>query len=365
MTGGGNRPRREEELAAALHEVSNALTVILGTVETAASLAEDEGVRAPLKTALARARLANRIVREAIEAETVAEPPRRIRDVVLDAASGLAIEAARSRVEVAVYLEPALLEQATDAPSSLLQILTNLLMNAIAASPAAGRVSLDARCGPTIATIAVTDEGAGIPEERRLGLFVDGVSTRPGGAGIGLRHAAALSATLGGALTLASGATSGARFELAWPWVSDAAKRRESTLERSRILIVEDDAAVVELLQTALGLLGAELVVARRRTELTAALAAAPFDAVLVDLSPIEGDVHATLSALRGAAPRGALVVMSGDASAGNLLPEGLGVRLVRKPFSVGDLVRVIATNEGAPAPAHRTVASRRRAGFS
>jgi two-component system sensor histidine kinase HydH len=66
------------------------------------------------------------------------------------------------------------------------QVLWNLVRNALQASPAGStitvRVSLDAR----EITLAVDDEGAGVPDDVGSRIFEDYFTTRTHGAGIGL-----------------------------------------------------------------------------------------------------------------------------------------------------------------------------------
>ena len=71
------------DLAGALHEISNALTVVLGWIDRArvASEARDEVERA-LHIAADRASMARGIVRRAIGADAPAEPPSAVSSVV-------------------------------------------------------------------------------------------------------------------------------------------------------------------------------------------------------------------------------------------------------------------------------------------
>jgi len=113
--------------------------------------------------------------------------------------------------------------------------------------------------------------------------------------------------------------------------------------EGTRILVVEDDLHVTQLLEAALVARGAEVTIARNQKELEEALTGEPHDAVLVDLSPIAADPDAAIAALRKSSPNAALVVISGSAVE---LPAPLregNVRFVRKPFEVGEIVAVLA----------------------
>ncbi len=365
------------EHAGALHEVSNALTVILGWIERAREARGAELERA-LDIAASRARGARVIVRTAIGAAVSADEgaaadgaSSQLGGIIDDAVTALEPEARRARVHLRAAVDPGVDRRPVPAGSALNQVLTNLLLNAIAMSPRGGAVQVDASADGDRAVITVADEGPGVPVERRATLFTDGVSTRPGGAGIGLRHSAALAAAAGGALSLAP-SDRGARFDVRWPlagaWPrpsalppagppdagspapldaeppsSVAPPRRAPgvSLDGLRILLVEDDDAVVELLDTALTARGATIVSIREAHDLPGALATGPFDAALLDISPIQRDVSGAVSAVRSASPDVHLVVMSGSVVRVPDL-EGCGASWVRKPFEVREIVEAL-----------------------
>lgn len=365
-----------QELAIALHEVSNALTVIVGCIERAQGEQGPELGRA-LGVAASRARDARRLIRRAIGAEgegrpagdgevasrPLGEPARLIADVIDDAVTGLEPEARRSAIALRAVIEPAIARTGVSNGAAVVQILTNLLLNAVALSPRGSSVRVDARLDGAAVVIGVADQGPGVPPSRRATLLSSGVSTRPGGAGIGLRHSAALASAAGGALALVP-SEEGARFELRWPIEdtppADAPPREAgaeegppvprsmtspsqpgTVLDGVRILVVEDDDAVVDLLDTALTARGASIVSVQSAVELPGALASGPFQAALLDISPIQQDVLGTVSAVRRANPDVRLVVMSGSAGA-DPLPASSGVSWVRKPFEIREIVEAL-----------------------
>ncbi|WP_437812510.1 ATP-binding protein [Sorangium sp. So ce1078] len=365
-----------QELAVALHEVSNALTVIVGCIERAQGERGSELSRA-LGVAVSRARDARRLIRRAIGADAegrpagdgevastplLGEPTRLLADVIDDAVTGLEPEARRSAIALRAAIDPAVARTCVSNGAAVVQILTNLLLNAVALSPRGSAVRVDARLDGAAVIVGVADQGPGVPPSRRATLLSSGVSTRPGGAGIGLRHSAALASAAGGALSLVPSEV-GARFELRWPIegtapadslpgdeeVEDAPPAPRSmtsplpgaVLDGVRILVVEDDEAVVDLLDTALTARGASIVSVQSAVELPGALASGPFQAALLDISPIEQDVLGTVSAVRSANPDVRLVVMSGSAVAAPL-PANSGVSWVRKPFEIREIVEAL-----------------------
>jgi CheY-like chemotaxis protein len=229
------------------------------------------------------------------------------------------------------------------------QILTNLVMNALAHAPRGTEVTLSADASDTVVTVEVEDDGPGIDLSRATSVF-EGDSRREGGAGVGLRHARGVARTAGGDLILVP-SNQGACFRLRWPRVdvpgrAPMSAARVSVLAGRRVLILEDDADVVTLLETALGARGAEVSVARSRAELESA-AKAEYDAALIDLSPIASDVGGAIASLRGGSPDVKLVFISGSAAgipAPLLLPAGGGpdVRWVRKPFEIAEVVAAL-----------------------
>ena len=379
------------DLAGALHEVSNALTVVLGWIERARDVtsAPPEVERA-LEVAADRAALARSIVRRAIGAESLAEPAAAVSMVVADAIVGLEPELARADIQAVERVAAAVADRAIDHAPTVLQILTNLLLNAVAMSPSGSTVRVEALPAASGAVIlAVSDEGPGVPPERRPTLFDAGLTTRAGGAGIGLRHAAALARSLGGSLALGE-SSAGARFELTWPLLppssqpvtveggpvpaehmvaaAEAASRAVSSylapplssahrppatfhpppppaslpLAGTRILLVEDDDAVVDLLDVALTARGADVVSIRHQRELEGALATGPFDAALFDISPIKDDVRGAVAVAREASAALRVVLISGSTAELPALPDEWVAAWVRKPFEVGEIVAVL-----------------------
>ncbi|XXX76601.1 HAMP domain-containing sensor histidine kinase [Sorangium sp. So ce134] len=363
-----------QELAVALHEVSNALTVIVGCIERAQGERGAELSRA-LGVAVSRARDARRLIRRAIGADAegrpagdgevastpLGDPTRLLADVIDDAVMGLEPEARRSAIALRAEIDPDVARACVSNGAAVVQILTNLLLNAVALSPRGSAVRVDARLDGAAVIVGVADQGPGVPPSRRATLLSSGVSTRPGGAGIGLRHSAALATAAGGVLELVPSEV-GARFELRWPiegsasaLAGDDGEAEEvppaprsmtsplpgAVLDGVRILVVEDDDAVVDLLDTALTARGASIVSVQSAVELPGALASGPFQAALLDISPIAQDVLGTVSAVRSANPDVRLVVMSGSAVAAPL-PANSGVSWVRKPFEIREIVEAL-----------------------
>ncbi len=375
-----------QDLAAALHEVSNALTVVIGWADAARGATDPSAVRPALDIVLARAAHARDIARRAIGASAPLPPPSPVPVIAGDAVLGLSVEAKRANVTVDVDVDPAARGLQVSAGPSLLQVLTNLLLNAIAFSPPGATVRLSVRPAPSgdgarpsdgVAPMPaplpvsrvlfrVDDEGPGIAPEMRARVFEGGVTSRRGGAGIGLRHSAALAESAGGALRLAHAAR-GTRFELTWPVAGDDPSMRDVrqvdprvsvapdseerpiegrlSIDGARILVVEDDDAVIELLELALEARGASVVSVKARADLPRVLSTGRFDAALLDMSPLLGDVAGAVAELRRTNPQARLIVMSGSVPPAFV---GGAAMWVRKPFEVREIVDALGSPQGA-----------------
>lgn len=336
--------RQADDLAGVLHDVSNALTVLLGWVgEARAPDATPESIAYALTIIEQRARIARDLARQAIGGARV-EGQREVGSIVEEVAHSLKVEAQHATVR--------LLTRGTDVAAKvagaldLSQVLTNLALNAIAFSPASSTIEITVSAVADRCTVVVADQGPGISGDRRELVFA-GQTTRPGGSGVGLRHSRAIARAWGGDVVLESNGLPGAHFRVTWPR-GDAVPRAPSSttqvsdLSGMRVLVVEDDPAVTQLLDAALGARGADITTASTVEALMTAIGKAPFDAVLVDLSPIATDAEGALAAVRAKCPNADVVLITGNADG---LPESIvnGVQeLVRKPFEVREVVAAL-----------------------
>ncbi|MCW5838245.1 MAG: HAMP domain-containing histidine kinase, partial [Labilithrix sp.] len=157
------------DLAGVLHDVSNALTVLLGWVgEARAADATPETTAYALTIVEQRARIARDLARHAIGSPRIDEqlPAGEIAREVVDA---LAVEASRVGATMLVNGADALAKVAGALDVS--QVLTNLVMNALAYAPRGSEVTVDVTADDERVAIVVADQGPGVPESRRDGIF--------------------------------------------------------------------------------------------------------------------------------------------------------------------------------------------------
>jgi len=102
-------------------------------------------------------------------------------------------------------------------PEQMRRAIDNLVLNAIAASPADSRILISARREAETLILAVRDEGSGPPGAIRDHLFEPFVTGRADGTGLGLSVVREVAAAHGGVARLAN-ASPGTTFEIVLPW---------------------------------------------------------------------------------------------------------------------------------------------------
>lgn len=134
-------------------------------------------------------------------------------------------------MRVALEAEAALPALFTDR-GKLVQVLVNLLANAVKFTPDGGHVTLRVRRrGADRIELAVADDGIGVPADQRARIFepfkqVDGSTERAyGGAGLGLALVKRLTAMMGGEIALESEVGRGSTFTLTLPVVGPPSMR--------------------------------------------------------------------------------------------------------------------------------------------
>jgi PAS domain S-box-containing protein len=123
---------------------------------------------------------------------------------------------------VAVVLDsPSGWPRALADADQMLQVLLNLIQNAIQATPPGGTVTIRARRAGSadhpLVEIEVIDTGTGIDAEHRSHIFEPFYTTRPKGTGLGLFVAHGIVQRHGGTIEVESGPGSGTRFRIALP----------------------------------------------------------------------------------------------------------------------------------------------------
>jgi len=218
--------RQKRFVEDAAHELRTPLTILRGRMETAL-LAERTGdeYRETLKQLVRESERMSRLV------EAMLQSALPVQDVTNAVDIESALEKVEARwldrfVECGVQLEletepikTRALEEEVDC------VIDNLVSNALRASPKGSTCRLCVERDGQYALVSVTDQGAGVPEEKRDAIFerftrLEKSRNRSlGGFGIGLAVSKRLVEGRGGNIRVVAGPTRGARFEVRWPVV--------------------------------------------------------------------------------------------------------------------------------------------------
>lgn len=151
----------------------------------------------------------------AVAAETI-----ELGDVARRAAGLLAVRASASRVSIDRPTTDGALPARGEFRRAL-QVLVNLIGNAVRYSPAGGTIWIRTERAGDVAAVIVADQGKGIAigdQERIFEKFERVDPGEPGGSGLGLYIARRLARAMGGDITVDSAPGEGARFVFTLPY---------------------------------------------------------------------------------------------------------------------------------------------------
>jgi signal transduction histidine kinase len=144
--------------------------------------------------------------------------PRRADELVQSLAQLFHKEAASRKITLRTEIESLDFELDGATAAALRDALSNLLLNALQATPPGGLVTLAARAEGGRLSLSVADSGAGVPHEHRERIWEPFYTTRQRGTGLGLAIVRKRVEDVGGHARLApSDGGEGARFELSVP----------------------------------------------------------------------------------------------------------------------------------------------------
>lgn len=214
-------PVLEKRLAEILHELRTPLTTLRGYIDLMARKPGSDLAAGRLAVMRDQCLRIERLLEDVrgLASETGASPLRIGRvdaRALLEAARGAAAPRfVAAEVDLEIEAPDGL---ATDCDRErVLEVLDNLLGNALRFAPAGSSVVLGAVDAGGAVVLSVDDAGPGVPEAEREHIFERGVTTGGGGSGLGLPVSRALAEAHGGALEVTGAPGGGARFLLTLP----------------------------------------------------------------------------------------------------------------------------------------------------
>ncbi len=224
--------------------------------------------------------------------------------------------------------------------SELLEVLLNLVVNAIEAMPQGGVLTVETVGEGDDVLVRVRDTGVGIPDGVKPKLFTPFFTTKIGGTGLGLNVSREIIRRHGGDVIVESAEGEGTCITVRLP----AADMNPTDLRGWRVLVADDDAlsrvVVVELLAAA----GCQSEGVAGGTAALAAINLTPYDLVLLDLfmPDLPGWEVARVARLHDPAPIIGLFTGWDIGSDDPILRESGANLFLQKPIRLPDLLAAV-----------------------
>ena len=344
------------ELAAgAAHHLNNLMAVVLGRSQLLLYRNRDPEMGVALRT-IERAALDAADTVRRIQAFSRAGHGASAAPVDLNETVRESIDLTRARWEheaqvrgarIEMTFEPGVLPPISGRNAELREVLTNLILNAVDALPRGGRLTIRTWSEPGRAVVSVADSGPGMPAETRGRAFEPFFTTKGvRRLGLGLAVAYGLVSSHGGDIALESGEGRGTTVTF---WIPAAvaaeagapAKGAADGERHGRILVVDDEADVREVLADVLASQGHTVTLAGGGQEALAYLERDPFDLVITDLGMPDVNGWDVARAVKSGRQELPVLLLTGWADA---VETGVGRvdAVIKKPFDMTKLAAVV-----------------------
>jgi CheY-like chemotaxis protein len=347
----GAEPDLKAEMSAAMsHELANALAAISGWVELARSGKRvDEALELIERVSTGAYGIARRMLGRTDGAPEARSRESDVSAFVEEATRLLVPKALQSGVEVKTDIAPGL--RVPGSRDDVWSVILNPMLNAVEAMPRGGRLSVELEGGPESVTFTVTDNGPGIDERNLVRIFQPYFTTKARGTGIGLATVKRAVDEMGGTIQLSSSRGRGTSIRIDLPRLPPEAAREDSGRGGSdhrrsgvyysepieaRILLVDDNPALREMIYTALSMRGAQVVAVASPDRALAA--EGHFDLALVDLQLGEQAGDAVLAELRRTNKITAALLVTGSDPLPEMAEGANPDSVLRKPFQLDEL---------------------------
>lgn len=347
---------KSQFIASMSHEFRTPLTSVIGYAQWLAQSLEEPALRQANSIVRAGQHMLtlvdNLLAEASLRSAEVSVRSERvsIRSVAEDISAIMAPLAADKGIAYAAFVDPDMPDWVITDEMRLRQVLINLIGNAVKFTDD-GFVHLAMNWSDGLLHMEVADSGPGIPEKDRVRIFtafarLDG-ARKQAGAGLGLHITLQIVKLLDGSIGLDSKPGEGTRFHVRLPAPvapsPDAAADGGSVSGR-RVLIAEDDADVVQLLEMYLRRAGFDVTLVSNGREAVDQAATGKPDLVVLDLNMPVLDGIGAVRELRNNGYGGPVVALTGatlDQDRIRAIEAGFDA-FVGKPISMPELVETL-----------------------
>jgi two-component system NtrC family sensor kinase len=282
------------------HDLNNPLSSIMGYAQLLSAQNADPGFRRALEVIGSESMRASRIVKNLLTFARKSPPERTylgLNGLVLKTLELKVHDFQMNRIAVQTDLEPGLPLTLIDF-HQIQQVLLNLLINAEQAMRSqkdAGALRIVTRKAGIGIQVSIEDDGPGIPHTALQKVFEPFFTTKPIGVGTGLGLAIChgIVAEHGGTISAQNRPEGGARFVIELPILTpdeapsagEGSKKAFSPkVPRKDVLVIDDDAAIQDMLVAFLTFEGHKVDTATTAEVATQKISARHYDVILTDL---------------------------------------------------------------------------------
>ena len=267
------------------HDFNNLLSSIVSNIEVATmETSMEEGARHRLDEAVRSALSARRLTQQLLTFSTGGKPVKETIDIATMLRPNIEFTLAGSNVKAEYHIADDLHHISAD-PFQIVQVINNLVINAVQAMPDGGRIIVKASNLETLddpkeavdgvgyVRISIIDTGMGIHPENLSKIFDPFFTTKAKGTGLGLSTVQSIVKNHQGFIQVESDPGAGSTFKVNLPACEPIAiTAPERTTERvkvrqARILIMDDDESILDVLSIILSDMGHEIELARNGGE--------------------------------------------------------------------------------------------------
>jgi PAS domain S-box-containing protein len=236
-------------------------------------------------------------------------------------------------------------------PTELREVLTNLILNAVDALPDGGLIAISAAARGDRVVLTVRDTGTGMDAATQARIFEPFFTTKLSGSGLGLILVKNIVTNHHGEIAVVSAPGAGTTFTITLPaagrtpGVTAPLPAEPPRPPGARILAIDDDPDLADMLRAMLRMDGHEVVVVTSGPEGLAQLAAQPFDLVCTDLGMPGMNGWEVVREVRARAPGVPIALITGwgnQLNAADLAAHGVDF-LLSKPYRIRQLHDLVA----------------------